>query len=439
VTEMTTISAVRQRFGRLNRLGVQDVAHAVILCPGDAAKAVVGAYKWLRAQADTKKGKKRKAEIVLNMCSRAFDDVEVPVEDAPASSPLTATDLAALAQTTVPADVDVDPWITGYTDDKDEVSILWRKDLPDSEDMDEYLSALPPIADEVMTVPRYVVRKWLARLPADQVRSKGNLYLVDAAAGGHDDMSFAPDSQISVSDVAETETRKRLSQADADAYRAGKVNLTDLSSAYGLDGYVVIAPFGKVYAIKSKEDAIDYGAGDGVTLSNHSKAVGKYSRAFSARLASMQEMLHLAGIQHDIGKSIDAVQIWFGQDDNGKPLAKSARRSFSDAMRARKLSGLQPGYRHEMESLAMLEDRTDLIAYLVAAHHGHCRAMLPALPDAELWERCGGSDWPIVYQSMSDKYGHYGLAYLEAVLRLADHMVSRKEVGCDRVDGFAGK
>src|SRR5262249_7164116 len=91
----------------------------------------------------------------------------------------------------------------------------------------------------------------------------------------------------------------------------------------------------------------------------------------------------------------------------------------------------------------------DLVLHLIAAHHGHCRPFAPAADDPRpepvppfehqgqtfqagstatgLERRDGGV--PERFWRLTRRYGWWGLAYLEAVLRLADHRQSEREQG----------
>jgi CRISPR-associated endonuclease/helicase Cas3 len=138
-----------------------------------------------------------------------------------------------------------------------------------------------------------------------------------------------------------------------------------------------------------------------------------------------------------------------------KPLAKSGmdprdRAAFRMAFRS---SGLPRGYRHEAASLALLETEPealeaandpDLVRHLVASHHGAARPFLPPIDDDDVavairWDgldlsgsaRHGlwhiGSGVGERFWSLVRRCGWYGLAYLEAILRLADHRCSESE------------
>jgi CRISPR-associated endonuclease/helicase Cas3 len=87
----------------------------------------------------------------------------------------------------------------------------------------------------------------------------------------------------------------------------------------------------------------------------------------------------------------------------------------------------------------------DLVLHLVASHHGHCRPLAPVAfdpaPESVTFEHdrvrvsastdhglerldsgVGARFWRLVR-----RYGWWGLAYLEAILRLGDHRRSEHE------------
>ena len=88
----------------------------------------------------------------------------------------------------------------------------------------------------------------------------------------------------------------------------------------------------------------------------------------------------------------------------------------------------------------------ELLLHLVASHHGRCRPFAPVVEDGEPvdvryqgmraasdhgLERVGSGVCERFWR-LTRRYGWYGLAYLEALVRLADHRQSEAEQQDDR-------
>jgi CRISPR-associated endonuclease/helicase Cas3 len=169
---------------------------------------------------------------------------------------------------------------------------------------------------------------------------------------------------------------------------------------------------------------------------------------------SLEQPLRAAAIYHDYGKVDVRYQAWlFGGDLMAaqycpKPIAKSGL----DSIRRQEAVGLPRGFRHELLSLMFAErspdihDETrDLILHLVASHHGRCRPFAPVIPDGDAdcvsyggisicrAERVRNAPHRIDsevadrFWKLTRQYGWWGLAYLEALLRLADWRASEGE------------
>ena len=135
-------------------------------------------------------------------------------------------------------------------------------------------------------------------------------------------------------------------------------------------------------------------------------------------------------------------------------------RSPEAARRARELSGLKSGLRHEVWSVAILDEvrrirneglpvhDPELCRWLIGSHHGRGRPWFAFVDDAgaadfraslmgDSYEATARGDqrlshlnmgWVGTFWSVMRQYGWWGAAYLEAVLRLADHRRSEAEM-----------
>lgn len=203
-----------------------------------------------------------------------------------------------------------------------------------------------------------------------------------------------------------------------------------------------------------------------VTLASHSTDVRDFAARFARAVGFGEELvqdLALAGWFHDIGKADPRFQRWLvgGSEVRAslleEPLAKSALPPGNATQRrlARERAGYPAGYRHELLSLSMVERHADalsrahdpdLVLHLVASHHGWCRPFAPPIDHPEDFAvkldhdgmelvattrhaksrlDSGVSDR---FWNLTERYGWWGLAWLEAVMRLADHRASESEM-----------
>lgn len=206
--------------------------------------------------------------------------------------------------------------------------------------------------------------------------------------------------------------------------------------------------------------------GTAVVLSRHNQGVGARARDFATRCGLPErivEDLALAGSWHDAGKADRRFQQLLRGGDAfsvtvaSEPLAKSGLPpgDRNARQRARARSGLPVGFRHELVSIALMTASEpalrekprdwELVLHLVASHHGHCRPLAPTIDDPKpvVVEFNGpegtvqaGSDHQLArldsgvsqrFWRLVRRYGWHGLAWLEAILRLADHRQSEAE------------
>jgi CRISPR-associated endonuclease/helicase Cas3 len=147
--------------------------------------------------------------------------------------------------------------------------------------------------------------------------------------------------------------------------------------------------------------------------------------------SELRDALTLAAKFHDLGKKREIWQRSIGNLNPTDWYAKSGK-----GWRPRDIC---PGYRHEFGSLLDVEKETeiqqltpemkDLVLHLIAAHHGYARPHFP--PDNAYDPEPNGQDVtafaievPRRFARLQRKYGRWGLAYLESLLRAADWAAS---------------
>ena len=164
-----------------------------------------------------------------------------------------------------------------------------------------------------------------------------------------------------------------------------------------------------------------------VYLSDHVEDVVQFASAIVDRLfiqASLKRSIILAAKFHDLGKRRASFQRVLGNFDPLKPpLAKSGPGNLRNR--------LKEDYRHEFGSLndvqseteftRLSEDEKDLVLHLIAVHHGFGRPHFPNPYDPEKNDvNRLASEVPIRFARLQQKYGRWGLAYIESLLRAAD-------------------
>ena len=269
------------------------------------------------------------------------------------------------------------------------------------------------------------------------------------------------------------ELKSKLEMLRAQGRRRGPLKRKFAYGGEPARGVIFIAPRG----LKPNGDAIvlsatpsteteELGAASdhALDLVTHCKDVHAWAAAFAVDVGlspPVAEDVGLAGLLHDLGKADPRYQAYYA---GGTPYGPDAERALAKSGQARlppgawERAGLPPQWRHEALSvrLAILHPDfkrahdPELVLWLIGAHHGHGRPLFPhADPlDAEK-RRFGlpralgaglmleavpgpqslafdfeGRDWARIFECLKQKYGIWGLARLEAFVRLADHRAS---------------
>ena len=456
VTELAPASSLVQRFGRVNRYGeLNDSGGATIrwidLAGDDDALSAPYEPHELAA------GRARIAK--LHDARPAYLPAPDP-DDCSHRWVLRCKDLIDLYDTDPDLtgfDVDVSPYVRD-TEDTD-IHVFWR----DFDRSEGPLAQPPPLREELCAVPIGQARDWLKKVrdkqrlrayqanpqaqrrgvgtgpaawvPLDADPWPGLVLMVHVTAGGYAPaIGFDPAVTTPVVPIDRAETGERVDESlDADP--------------------------------ESRQPVVPLTA----HLHNVSDEAERLCEALEVAAGSGE--IVRAARWHDVGKAHAAFQERLGVNTSEPPLAKAPR---YDPTKGR------PYFRHELASaLAFLADAdwsrdADLVAYLIAAHHGKVRMNLRALPAekpatgiggrpasrpfargvwdgdelpavdlgaGELWaggalnlsvmelgeDARSGASWAERTRGLLDRWGPFRLAWLEALLRIADWRASATE------------
>jgi CRISPR-associated endonuclease/helicase Cas3 len=252
-------------------------------------------------------------------------------------------------------------------------------------------------------------------------------------------------------------------------------------------GIVFLAPYGLKEGADAEEDIAavpstendDLGAiSDGaILLSDHSQHVRNWADGFCDRAGlerKVREDVALSSYLHDLGKADGRYQAYYaggnpyGPDDPYGPDAKKVLAKSGQGRLPRgawERAGLPANWRHEalsvrlaqilLESGQQAHDH-ELVLWLIGTHHGYgrplfqhadpkdaeCRRNLlrafnkaddlpPGNGPQSIAFRFNDLEWAQMFERLKRRYGIWGLARLEAFVRLSDHRASEAAASPD--------
>jgi CRISPR-associated endonuclease/helicase Cas3 len=166
-------------------------------------------------------------------------------------------------------------------------------------------------------------------------------------------------------------------------------------------------------------------------LEEHQAWAEEHARSLAQALGlggELAEALALAARLHDEGKRADRWQRAFRAPKDGVYAKTEGPINYR----------LLDGYRHELGSLLRVEkddrirklseEHRDLALHLIAAHHGFARPVIGTRgcedsPPSVLEEKA--AEIALRFARLQERWGPWGLSWLEALLRAADQQASR--------------
>lgn len=461
-SELAPWASLVQRFGRCNRYGECNDGGGADIFWIDVAddKDLARPYEPAALSA---------ARVKLeNLASASPADLPPTDEPAPSHPVIRRKDFIDLFSTDPDLsgfDVDIAPYVRDAEDA--DVLIFWRRFGADpnrppqpAPERDELCRAGLSAATELLKrldpgqAWRWdpLARRWQSHGKSDRLRPGMTLMLAADVGGYGSDIGLSPDERESVAHIG----LQAADAQDAEAYDDDHRSLLQRPVELRLHLADVASEARKLcQRLPSPES-------DAIVCAAHRHDLGKAHQAFQ----NMLREAHRQGTGQALGEGLWAKA---GGNPGGKPGRPRYFLQTADGEIER------PRFRHELASaLAWLEVRryandetTNLIAYLIAAHHGKVRLSLRSLPEEneapdgrlfargiwdgdelpaftfddgetvpactlrldlmQLGERSQGPSWSTRTRRLIEKLGPFRLAWCEAMVRIADWRASRAE------------
>lgn len=326
-------------------------------------------------------------------------------------------------------------------------------------------AAIDDLADKHPNAPAWVVNEddevtvtTLRELTITEKRDGKTVYKIDSrygtillppSAGGLNDQGMLDPKSPTADDVSckwyedKEQTKPRRARGDDEDPPEG-MRLVRRIELPGTGGEETEAEDWYWFARGGGDDDASKSAREPIKWQHHTDDVKKELVAIAGRLfpddAGWRNALALAADWHDLGKMREVWQRSIGNPRPKEWYAKSGKPKTGPRWRPVELTD----YRHEFGSLIDLldekqgfraafnklsEEHKELVLHLIAAHHGRAR---PHFPPDEAFDPEGkqdaadklASEVPQRFARLQRKYGRWGLAYLESLLRAADWAAS---------------
>jgi CRISPR-associated endonuclease/helicase Cas3 len=468
ICDLSTFESMAQRFGRVNRFGKFDDCEIHVFHPNESA--------WDEKSSLTTP-RKNTLQLLIQTSAQGsaspyalslLDATERTQAFAPEPDILPTTDMLfdAWALTTIreslPGRPAVEPWLHGVSEEEpSETQFAWRLDVSlleyaqvSDENRTELLEVYPLLPCELLREPSHRAIKhleamakrssdhsvWLVEPDGRVISEKlsyflnkenkesifGRTVVLDPIVGGLNATGMLDASIVEyATDVSKTHDRCRESELDPSNRDLHEVFSLEIASAEEDEPLVLrwfaLKNFGEV---KSKLP---------VGWEVHVSDVENRVQSILSRLSlgdSLNRCLLIAARYHDHGKKRKLFQTMLG--NRNSPDVWWAK---SGSLRG---VGVLEKYRHEFGSIRELpsaseleigDDERELVLHLIASHHGRARPHFPIeeVFDPESTQATANAialKVPSRFARLQRRFGRWGLAYLESILRAADWSAS---------------
>ncbi len=475
VCDLSTFESMAQRFGRVNRFGDREDTCITVVAPesfddkdslAPARQATLKLLEELSGDASP--------SALGRLDPTARRDAFAPEPSIPCATDILfdAWSLTSIRQP-MPGRPPVEPYLHGIAEwQPPETHVAWREEVermaghlldryPPADLLDDY--PLKPhellrdrsdrVFKELQTLAKWHPDKpvWiveergtvevttLGELTTSDVRRKdrinGCTILLAPKAGGLSRGMLDGKSDVAddVADIERSEAGARLriysddSEYDVKTSGMRRVRSIEIRSSEDEDA-------DPVYWDWFEERPLEGGrtANKPVDYDTHVGDVERRARGIVERLelpGDLAGAVVLAAKLHDLGKRRERFQATLGNRDPSIVLAKSGRRG----------ARLPETFRHEFASLfdaredpqfaALSPEMQDVVLHLIASHHGRARPHFDVDegfdPERSVSEtEAMAVETPRRFARLQRRYGWWGLAYLESLLRAADWAAS---------------
>ncbi|VEG27161.1 type I-G CRISPR-associated helicase/endonuclease Cas3g [Actinomyces howellii] len=502
VTELASGSAIAQRLGRVNRLGLRERSRVVVIGPSEDMKLTKDALPYRATDLD--KGRRWVLARQVAGSASPLDIAENPPDPEAPTRVLWQrpepwdVDLWSKTSMDLVAEPELDLWIRDDLErEVENVGVVVRDllALVDGSSVLELVKKVPPEDCEAFPIPigeaRSLVKRilddpdlartasvlWRGGEPvaqwelavashmmahetsqeAERLLRPGDTLIVDATipfltegvarADGRDCAEPVPASVLAgVVDVVTDPERlgqlAQLSEEEREEHFPDCLWEWATPSDGSDEPQWLVVRRGLVVDDDSDERSTCSPVA-GVLLADHNRDVADRAHRLAQLIgtgADVREILKEAGGWHDIGKRDDRFQRLLEAD--GEARAKSRLRPGRPVRRAWVEAGLPAGWRHEVASAAAYweatvpgtgvpRDTRDLVARLIGTSHGRGRPLFDHDPttagphhETALGELLGEGEWEALIARTDRVWGHWGCAYMEALLRAVDCSIS---------------